>query len=264
MAEKRLELVTELDAAVVVDVDPARVVQVLSNVLHNACKFTPAGGTVIVATQVAGSEAVVRVRDTGVGITTDLVPRVFELFTQGARGAEHGGLGIGLALAKQLVEMHAGSIEVHSEGPGRGTEITIRLPYVTAAVVAAPPPAEPAKAVRNVVIIEDNRDGARSLAMLIRALGGTAHIAHDGTTGIALAREIRPQVVLLDIGLPDVDGYEACRQIRADLGRTARIIAVTGWGQTEDKQRAHEAGFDAHVTKPPDPATLRRYLSLWP
>ena len=264
MADKRLELVTELEAPVVVDVDPARVVQVLSNVLHNACKFTPSGGTVMVTAHVVGNDAVVRVRDTGVGIARDLVPRVFELFTQGARGPEQAGLGIGLALAKQLIEMHAGTIEAHSEGTGRGTEITIRLPYVTAAVNAEPVPTEPAKAIRNVVIIEDNRDGARAIAMLVRALGGTAHVAHDGASGIALVREVKPQVVLLDISLPDLDGYEACRQIRSELGRATRIIALSGWGQLDDKRRAVEAGFDAHVSRPPDPGTLRRYLTLWP
>jgi signal transduction histidine kinase len=264
MAEKKLELLTDIDAPVIVDVDPARIVQVLSNVLHNACKFTPSGGRVAVIAKAVGAEAVLRVRDTGVGIARELVPRVFELFTQGVRGPEQGGLGIGLALAKQLIEMHAGTIEVHSEGSGRGTEITIRLPFKSAAIAAEPLPVEPDKPVRNVVVIEDNRDGARAMSMLIRALGAVAHVAHDGTSGVELVRQVRPQVVLLDIGLPDVDGYEACRQIRAELGKSTRIIAVSGWGQSEDKRRAVEAGFDAHVTKPPDPSTLRRYLSLWP
>jgi len=264
IADKKLALDTRLDAPAILDADPARIVQVLSNVLHNACKFTPPGGQIAVTTELADGNAVVRVRDTGTGIARELVPHVFDLFTQGARGPEQGGLGIGLALAKRLVEMHDGSIEAHSDGPGLGTEIAIRLPVARAELPAGARSAAPANVARNVVIIDDNHDGARALAMLVKALGGVAHVAHDGASGVTLVREVRPQVVLLDIGLPDLDGYEACRRIRAELGHATRIIAVTGWGQPEDKQRASEAGFDAHVTKPPDPGTLRRCLSVWP
>jgi CheY-like chemotaxis protein len=250
------------------DVDATRIVQVLSNLLHNARKFTPHGGRIEIAARTQGNILVLSVRDSGIGISAEAMPRIFDLFTQGDRSDAQvqGGLGIGLALARRLVEMHGGHIDAFSEGLGRGSEFVIRLPIAEHAPAAehvahAAEPETKASALR-VVIIDDNVDAAHAMASLVEALGGTAYVAHDGPSGIERVQAVKPDVVLLDIRMPGLDGYETCRRIRANLGTAVSIIAVTGYGQNEDKERALAAGFDAHLTKPADPKLLRAYLHL--
>jgi PAS domain S-box-containing protein len=251
----------------VVDVDPARFVQVLSNILHNASKFTSPGGKIVCAADVRldkdPPEVTITVSDTGVGISRDTLPRIFDLFTQGesATARAHGGLGIGLALARRLIEMHNGRISARSEGPGKGSVFTIRLPISGATAHPSLASGPISRIASRVVIIDDNDDAAYAMAMLIEELGGGARVAHDAKSGLEAVEQFQPDVVFLDIGMPDIDGYEACRQLRRlPSEKRVLIVAVTGWGQPQDKQRALEAGFDAHLTKPVDPALLTRVL----
>jgi PAS domain S-box-containing protein len=266
----RLEL--ELPSApLTLDVDPTRFVQVLSNLLHNAIKFTDPGGRVRIAVQSAApapgspAELLLAVEDSGSGISRELLPRVFELFTQGEPGAQRtsGGLGIGLALARRLMEMHGGSIEAFSSGPGRGSRFVIHLPLPAPALAAQPPEraARPPVIDRRVVVIDDNADAADTLALLIEAMGGQCKVAYDGEAGVREVLAFQPDVVLLDIGMPGIDGYETCRRIRREQGSRALIVALTGWGQARDKERALHAGFDVHMTKPASPTALQQLLA---
>jgi CheY-like chemotaxis protein len=244
-------------------------VQVLSNLLHNATKFTPAGGSIVVSADVQpGTPAPVvslAVRDTGIGIPAATLPKVFDLFVQGEgqpRGAP--GLGIGLSLARQLVEMHGGRINASSDGRGRGSTFTIEMPAIEVLEQerAAAPHVPPVMVARRVLIIDDNADAADTLASLVTALGGESATALSGEEGVQQAEAFRPDVVLLDIGMPGMDGYETCRRLRASpSGAGAFIVALTGWGQQSDKERALENGFNAHLTKPADPHTLETLLS---
>jgi CheY-like chemotaxis protein len=253
----------------VIDVDSTRFVQVLSNVLHNASKFTPAEGTIRIGVEPSGADdmpqVAITIADTGVGISQDLLPRVFELFVQAESATErtHGGLGIGLALARRLVEMHGGRIAAHSDGPGKGTALVITMPVCQ--VDATRPsslPIEVSHVASRVVIIDDNQDAAHTMSMLIEQLGGSARMAHDAVSGLTAVHEFQPDMVFLDIGLPGMDGYETCRRIRRQPSqRHIVIVAVTGWGQTQDKQRALDAGFDAHLTKPVDPKAFASILA---
>lgn len=270
---KKIVLTVDLPAhSCVLDVDSTRFIQVLSNVLHNAEKFTPASGNIRMSVDSRGAgdatSAVITISDTGIGISRQMLSRVFELFVQApaATNHAHGGLGIGLALARQLIEMHGGEIAAHSDGPGQGTAIVITMPVYQGEVpqrLYSQMEASPIAG--RVVIIDDNQDAAHSMAMLVERLGGCAQTANDGASGLAAVEEFKPDIVLLDIGMPGIDGYEACRQIRQ---RTAQrhivVIAVTGWGQPQDKQRALDAGFDGHLTKPVDPKTLVSVLSRAP
>ena len=265
---KQLTLSLHLpDTLCIVDADPTRFVQVLSNLLHNAAKFTELGGSIRVSAVVDDGDAsgarqlVISVADSGIGIAPKLLPRVFELFTQGDRGPTHPGLGIGLALARQLVELHGGRIEARSGGTGHGSEFVIRLP------LSARAPQEPAaesggrpRIDCRVMVIDDNRDAADTLAKLVEALGGECRTAYDGEAGLREVIAYRPEVVLLDIGMPGMDGYETCRRIRQELGYETLVVAVTGFGQEQDKDRATRAGFDAHLTKPADPTALEEIL----
>ena len=262
LQDARLELSVDVpESPVWLDVDPTRFVQVLSNILHNAVKFTDPGGRVVLAAAVAGDagrspgELVLSVTDSGVGISSDMLPRVFDLFVQGDLSADrsHSGLGIGLALARRLMDLHGGSIQASSDGPGLGSTFTIRLP------VARNPSLENdgigvrdsrATILSRVLVIDDNRDAADTTAMLVEALGGSVAIAYDGENGIMRATEFKPHVVLLDLGMPGIDGYDTCRRIRRSLGAHVFIVALTGWGQEQDKDEALRAGFDAHLTKP--------------
>ena len=252
----------------VVDVDPARFVQVLSNVLHNATKFTPADGKIRCAAEMRVGHAsplvIITVSDTGVGISPDVLPRVFDLFAQGEAATDraHGGLGIGLALARRLVEMHKGTITAQSDGPGEGSVFTITIPICDAAARPSSTPGDVQRVASRAVIIDDNVDAAHAMSMLIEELGGAARVAHDAASGLEVVQQFQPDIVFLDIGMPGTDGYEACRQLRRlPWQKRMVIVAVTGWGQPQDKQRALDAGFDAHLVKPVDPAMLTRVLA---
>jgi PAS domain S-box-containing protein len=254
----------------VLHVDPTRFVQVLSNLLNNAAKFTDAGGTIQVAgTVVPGAagadELVLSVSDTGIGIPSAMLPRVFDLFTQGehTRHGAQSGLGIGLALARRIVEMHDGQIDARSDGAGTGSVFTIRLPLAFRAAEApgSESPTGESGVKRRVLVVDDNADAAEMLASLVRAIGGEAETAGNGLDGLQRASTFAPDVIFLDIGMPAMDGYETCRRIRREpFGEGALIVALTGWGQERDKRRAEEAGFDAHLTKPADPLDIQRLL----
>jgi PAS domain S-box-containing protein len=238
--------------------DFERLTQIIGNLLSNAAKYTPAGGRIEVHTQAGdGGDAVVRVRDTGFGIPEERLEEIFEMFTQVPEHRAHiggGGLGIGLALARRLAELHGGTLAAASEGLGKGSEFTLRLPLATK--TATEPShisndTEVPSSPRRVLVVDDNVDAADSLSFVLELQGHEARVTYDAESALAAAAAFEPEVVLLDIGLPDVDGYETARRIRALRGgERMRLIAVTGWGQEEDKQRAREAGFDAHVTKP--------------
>jgi signal transduction histidine kinase len=267
----QLELDVRLpDAPVWLDVDATRFVQVVSNILHNAVKFTGSGGRVAIAAELrpsaSGTEAelVLTVTDSGAGITKEMLPRVFDLFAQGEKAAERqSGLGIGLALARQLIELHGGAIHAHSEGPGSGSAFQIVIPAAPETIVPvaprAPAPAPPIN--RRVLVIDDNADAADLMARHIAALGGEPHTARDGQSGVDQAATVGPHVVLIDLGMPGIDGYETCRQIRERLGNSVTLVALSGWGQQQDKARAMGAGFDAHLTKPADPTVLASLLA---
>jgi PAS domain S-box-containing protein len=254
--ECELELRLDFPVAPVwADVDATRITQVVGNLLQNASKFTPPRGAVSVALRSGGGRATVVVKDTGLGIEPAEIVRIFEPFAQEDRSLARtrGGLGLGLALAKGLVELHGGTIAARSAGPGKGSEFTVALPLSGRRPVAALPPAgAPANgARRRVLVIEDNVDSARTLADVLEVEGHEVTLARDGTTGIALARKLRPEVVICDIGLPDVDGYEVARTLRADPSlRSITLIALSGYAQPEDRERARDAGFEAHLPKP--------------
>lgn len=254
---------------VLVDCDPTRLAQVVLNLLNNAAKYTPHGGRITLAVAVRGDDVVLRVRDTGIGIPREALPTIFGMFSQveGALSRSHGGLGIGLFLVRRLVELHGGRIEAHSDGAGQGSEFVVQLPIVLHdaaggdAVPAAPPAGLPESHLR-IAVVDDNEDAAISLAMLLELMGNTARIAHDGHAALALVEQFQPQVVLLDIGLPGMNGYEAARAIRmTEAGRQMLLVAVTGWGQLGDRQRAVAAGFDHHMVKPVDPQALMTLIS---
>jgi CheY-like chemotaxis protein len=240
--------------------------QALGNLLHNACKFTPAGGrvTVTVAETPAGGHARVAVRDTGRGIGAEVLPRLFDPFAQADASLDRGrgGLGLGLALVKGLVELHGGTVDAASDGPGRGTTVTLTLPLAPAAPEATPgePPRPPCPP-RRVLLIEDNHDAAETLSELLTVEGHVVEVAYTGPEGLARARAFCPDIVLCDIGLPLLDGYQVARALRADpdLARTP-LVALTGYARTEDMERARAAGFDAHLAKPPTVAELTRVL----
>lgn len=256
------------DHDMVVDVDPTRFVQVLSNVLHNAVKFTPAPGTIHVSASTAkgpqGEELTIRVADTGIGVAPDMLSRIFDLFTQGEpAGGHQGGLGIGLALARRLLEMHGGNITASSDGAGLGSSFVITLPLSYASAETVTPRPQTRRINSRVLIVDDNDDAARTMAMLVEALGGTARTANDALSALDTVKTFMPDVVFLDIGMPAVDGYEACRRIRSLPGdRHVIVVALTGWGHPQDKQRALDAGFDAHLTKPVDPAAFEELLAV--
>jgi PAS domain S-box-containing protein len=247
--------------------DAARLVQVFGNLLNNACKYTPAGGSISVTVEQAGSEVLVKVKDTGMGIPSDRLASVFDMFTQVERTGEasHGGLGLGLTLVKRLVEMHEGGVTANSEGPGKGSEFVVRLPIMNAPQPSngATPQQVPATTKpRRVLVVDDNTDAASSLAMLLKISGNEAHTANEGLQAIEVAETIRPDVMLLDIGMPNLDGLEVCRRIRAQpWGREMLIIALTGWGQEEDRRKSKDVGFDYHLVKPVDFPTLVRLLA---
>jgi PAS domain S-box-containing protein len=257
------------DPHLVLNVDPTRFAQVLSNLLQNATKFTGSGGRIGISARVepaerrGSSELVLEVTDSGVGISPAMLPRVFDLFAQASTGGQvNTGLGIGLALARRLVEMHGGAISAHSEGVDLGSRFTIRLRVSRDLEQTGEARGRLRRDVGHlrVLVIDDNHDAANVMAMLVETFGGTALAAYDGESGLAKLREFRPSVVLLDIGMPGMDGYEVCRRIRDQAGQAIGVVALTGWGHEKDKQLAADAGFDAHLTKPADPARLAEVI----
>jgi PAS domain S-box-containing protein len=248
--------------------DAARLEQIVNNLVDNALKYTPAGGAVTVVTERAGGDAVLRVRDTGRGISADVLARVFDLFVQEPQALDRarGGLGLGLTLVKRLVELHGGSVSAWSDGPDRGSEFVVRLPAFAHAAdgpAGAIPGGRDAPALsRRVLIVEDGADARESLRLLLEHAGHVVEIAEDGPTGLAKLQAFRPEVALIDIGLPGLDGYALARLAREQPETSGiRLVAVTGYGQADDRQRALAAGFDQHVTKPVDPALLRDLLA---
>jgi PAS domain S-box-containing protein len=244
------------------DADPVRLIQVFGNLINNSCKYTGPGGKIRVMAARQGSEAVVTVKDTGTGIPPDKLESIFDMFTQvdGSRERAQGGLGIGLTLVKRLVQMHGGSVEAISEGEGKGSEFVVRLPINLEAAASAVPGDTPVPApahARRILVVDDNQDAAATLAALLQMGGNEVVIAHDGAEALETAEAHRPDAVLLDIGLPSLNGYEVCRRIRQQpWGRDIAIIALTGWGQAEARRNSHEAGFDGHLVKPVDYAAL--------
>ncbi|HEY8160756.1 MAG TPA: PAS domain S-box protein [Methylocystis sp.] len=253
------------DDPLFVDGDPVRLAQIFSNLLNNAAKFTDPGGRVEIAGQRIADEAVVSVTDTGVGISKDMLPRVFDLFSQSncTLDRTHGGLGIGLALVRELVELHRGKVEASSEGEGKGSRFVVRLPLLTSAQPNAPQPQRAmhaGRSARRVLVIDDARDVGDSLALLLAMLGAEVRIAYSGAEGLAVCAEFEPELILLDIGMPEMDGFETARRLREQgAGRKAMLVALTGWGEEETRRRVYEAGFDRHLTKP---ANLERIEAL--
>jgi signal transduction histidine kinase/CheY-like chemotaxis protein len=253
-----------------VDGDPMRLEQVVSNLVGNALKFTPAGGTIHVSVAQEDGTATLRVADTGIGIPPDLLPQIFELFAQGTRGLDRaeGGLGIGLTLVKHIVELHDGAIDLRTDGPGRGCEFAVRLravPRPTSGSESERRGAPPGRTVaRRVLVVEDQADMREILRIAIEGAGHVVAEAADGPGGVEAARRFRPDVALVDIGLPGFDGYEVGRRIRALAGPSPVVlVALTGYGQPEDRQRAQAAGFDVHLVKPIEMDRVDELLATW-
>jgi CheY-like chemotaxis protein len=244
-----------------VEGDPVRLAQCFTNILNNAARYTAPGGRIWVRAVPCDDGSVrVSVRDTGAGFSAETKATLFEMFSRGERST---GLGIGLALVRKLAEMHGGSVEAHSAGEGLGSEFTVTLPLSAPPLESVPatPSVAPVCGLR-VLVADDNRDAADSLAALLRLLGNEVTVAYDGEEAIQAATAFRPHVILLDIGMPRVDGYGAAREIRNDpAARHVKIVALTGWGQDEDRQRVREAGFDAHLVKPAELEALRKVLA---
>ncbi|MCW1912135.1 response regulator [Luteolibacter sp. GHJ8] len=263
------ELVLDLPAEPLhLDADSTRLEQIVGNLLTNACKYSGTGSRISLSARAAGTpdkpEVEIRVADNGNGIAPELLPRIFGLFVQGSRTIDrtNDGLGIGLTIVQRLVQLHGGTITAHSGGLGMGSEFVIRLPSLASYAQAPSPksPVESARALR-ILIVDDNRDSADSMGMLLEIGGHEVTIAHHGTDALAKAEEFQPEVVLLDIGLPGMDGFEVARQLRGNPAhRDAFLIAVTGYGSDEDQTRAKEAGFDQHLVKPADLRKLRGWL----
>jgi signal transduction histidine kinase len=269
---RRHELLLDLeDEPLTIEGDRTRLVQIVGNILHNATKFMDPGGRIVLRVSRAGGVALITVKDDGMGIPADRIDRVFDLFTQVHRAGDgvQGGLGIGLALVRRLVQMHGGTVDASSDGPGRGTEIRVRLPLAAdtvsdgetapAQVDAEPlPPQER----RRILVADDNNDAAGALALRLELAGHDVRTAQDGLEALAVARTFQPEIVLLDLGMPAMDGYETARHLRRlSWGKQARLIALTGWGQQQDRIRTAEAGFDVHLVKPVSELDLFRAIA---
>jgi PAS domain S-box-containing protein len=252
-----------------VDADPNRLAQVVSNLVNNAAKYTPKGGSVHLSAIREGEKVVtLSVADTGVGIPPEMLESIFEMFSQGEGSSRTStsGLGIGLTLVKSLVQLHGGSIEARSAGPNKGSEFRVRLPIVAPPREPRPAPAPPEEAEiktnRRVLVVDDNQTAAAMLGMVVTMLGNEVRTAHDGQQAIDIAAEYLPEIVFMDLGMPNVDGYEAAREIRKQAwGKTTLLVALTGWGQEEHKRQTKEAGFDHHLVKPGEFADLQRLFA---
>jgi signal transduction histidine kinase/AmiR/NasT family two-component response regulator len=260
-----VDLPTEL---VYLHADATRLSQVFSNLLHNACKYTEYGGTIHISAVREGEHVSVRVKDNGVGIDREDLQRVFEMFTQVGRSIEQsrGGLGVGLALSQWLVRLHGGTIHARSEGRSHGSEFVVRLPVVAAPVLGRASGERQRRAKgasgHRILIVDDNRDFADSLAAVVRHAGNEVCVTYDGLEAVGAVGTWRPDIILLDIGLPLLNGYDTARRIRDTLGkRNPLLVAITGWGQEEDRRRSRAAGFDHHLVKPIDPAALITFLA---
>ena len=252
------------DEPLFVDADPTRLAQIITNLVNNAAKYTPAGGRLAVACARDGGQAVILVRDNGAGIPPEMLPRIFDLFTQAepSSARTHGGLGIGLTLVKNLVEMQGGSVVARSRGRGMGSEFEVRLPAIAAPDVEEPR-ASAAGALRRmrVLVVEDNADTRETLRRVLELDGHEVQEAADGPEGVEIALSSRPEAVIVDIGLPGLDGYEVARRVRAALGEAPLLVALTGYGQAEDRRQSREAGFDVHLVKPVSPEQLAAALA---
>jgi two-component system, chemotaxis family, CheB/CheR fusion protein len=251
------------ETPIILEVDPVRITQVITNLLTNAAKYTPAGGLIYLGFRLEAQFLVIFVRDTGVGLTISAMDKVFDMFTriESQVARSEGGLGIGLALAKGLMQLHGGRLEVSSAGPGQGSEFLICLPRSLIVETPAPNPAsndsKPEVRPRRILVADDNRDNAESVSMLLKLSGHEVHLAHTGAEALDVAKRVRPDIAILDIGMPDLTGYQLAERIRHEAwGEHITLIAVTGWGQDSDKRRALAAGFDHHLTKPVDPDRL--------
>jgi signal transduction histidine kinase len=251
------------------EADPTRMSQVLSNLLNNAAKYTPEGGRIELVARRQDADVVIEVRDNGVGIPTEMLPKVFDLFTQVGKTLERsqGGLGIGLSLVRRLVELHGGTVAVRSEGLGRGSVFFVRLPLSEGAVAFAhlstsAIPTSVAQEPIRILVVDDNTDGARSLSRVLAFSGNTVRTAHDGIHALAIAREFLPEIVLLDIGMPGMNGYEVAKNLRGmpELAQSM-LVALTGWGSEDDRRKTREAGFDHHLTKPVEMSRLDLLLA---
>jgi CheY-like chemotaxis protein len=249
-----------------VDADVTRLAQVFSNLLNNAAKYTERGGQVHLSVSRSGSEVHVSVKDNGMGIPAPMLPKVFEMFTQVDRHLERsqGGLGIGLSIVKRLVEMHGGSVGAESDGPGAGSEFVVRLPVALS--IAQPNGDEQElsqqSSCRRILVVDDNRDAAMSLAMMLKLMGNETKTAHDGFEALEIAAAFQPDLILMDIGMPRLNGHETARRIRAQpWGKSVVLVALTGWGQEEDRRKSDDAGFDLHMTKPIEPTLLQKLLA---
>ena len=244
--------------------DLVRLAQVISNLLSNAAKYTPRGGRIWLSAVQQDTEVIITIRDSGIGISSNMLPLIFEMFTQGHHShGTSGGLGIGLMLVKRLLDMHDGSITIESEGAGKGTTCTVRLPLLMESVVRLVSVDEPTHATQGlrILIVDDNLDAAATMDTMLTLQGNETMVAHDGLEAIEKAAKYRPDVILLDIGMPKMNGYEAAKAIRLlDWGKEVTLIALTGWGQMSDKELSSEAGFDYHLTKPADVGVLTKLL----
>jgi CheY-like chemotaxis protein/two-component sensor histidine kinase len=270
----RHELTIDLPPVPVpIDADPVRFAQIFSNLLTNSAKYTEDGGVIHIQAKLVKTRVVITVRDNGIGISADLLPRVFELFAQAKPALERaeGGLGIGLSLVRRLVILHSGSIEARSSGEGKGSEFIVTLP-----VSQSETPLEPASPVSagavdtlhslgvRVLVVDDNRDSADACSLLLQTCGYEVRTAYSGQEALAITDGFRPKIALLDVGMPGMNGYEVARRLREKWAADVILVAVTGWGQAEDKRKTQAAGFDHHVTKPVNFDVLARLLAQYP
>jgi CheY-like chemotaxis protein len=254
-----------------IEADPVRLAQIIGNLLSNACRYSNTGAEIVIRASLEAGGVVVSVKDRGIGIPPDKLETIFEMFSQIDRSLERttGGLGIGLYLVDRLVEMHGGTVTAHSEGPGKGSEFILRLPVLAQPSVViestAPPKTDarkPSARRRHVLVVDDNKDAARTTATLLAAHGYVTETALDGLQAVEAAERFNPELILLDIGLPRLNGYEVCQRIRQQpWGSEMVFIALTGWGKDEDRRRAEESGFDAHLVKPVEPLRLLELLA---